>query len=294
MDKSIPEIKFKEEQQSIEFEIFDNFELLFRNSLSRHNLFQPHRINFYAILYIIKGEGQHYIDFKSYNYQRGTIIFISKEQVHRFVKNPDRQAFFIIFTEGFLERSSMGSALMQKLSLYNYHFHHPVLQLQDGQMHVFTELIRRSREEYKIFKDELTAEIMQSVLRIFLLMAERVRKSTNPNPVVGKYQTDFLQFHNLLQKHLLQERKVKFYADTMNISPKTLNRLCHEVVKQPVKSYINDMLILEIKRLLTNTSLSIKEIAFKSGFQEPTNFVKFFKKSVKLTPAGFRKQFQQG
>ncbi|MEL6923748.1 MAG: AraC family ligand binding domain-containing protein, partial [Bacteroidota bacterium] len=188
MSKSIPEINFSDEQQSIEFEIFDNFELLFRNSLSRLNLFRPHRINFYAILYIIKGEGQHFIDFKSYDYRRGTIIFISREQVHRFVRNPNREAFFIIFTERFLENSSMGSRLMQQLSLYNYHFHHPILRLREEQMGVFTELIRRAKEEYKIYKDELTAEIMQSVLKIFLLMAERVRKSGAQSQEILKHQ----------------------------------------------------------------------------------------------------------
>ena len=93
---TIPEVNFQD-QHAFEFEIFDNHELLFGDKLSRLNLFRPHRIRFYAILYIIEGIGHHFIDFKKYNYKKGTIIFISKEQVHRFVKNPDREAFFYYF-----------------------------------------------------------------------------------------------------------------------------------------------------------------------------------------------------
>ena len=182
---------------------------------------------------------------------------------------------------------------MQQLGLYNYHLYHPVIQLQEDQMDIFTQLIQRAKEEYKIHKDELTEEIMQSVLKIFLLMADRIRKTSTLNQKPVKYQNEFIQFQTLLQTHILEERKVKYYADALNMSSKKLNRICQEVVNQPAKSYINDMHILEIKRLLMNTSLSIKEIAFKSGFHEPTNFVKYFKKSANLTPLAFRNQFPQ-
>jgi len=42
--------------------------------------------------------------------------------------------------------------------------------------------------------------------------------------------------------------------------------------------------------LLSQTELSIKEIAFKLGFREPSHFNHFFKKQTNLTPALFRKE----
>jgi AraC-like DNA-binding protein len=61
-------------------------------------------------------------------------------------------------------------------------------------------------------------------------------------------------------------------------------------MNQPAKTYISEYLTLEIKRFLMNTNLSIKEIAYQTGFEDPTNFVKFFKKHSNRTPAEFRKQ----
>ncbi len=62
-------------------------------------------------------------------------------------------------------------------------------------------------------------------------------------------------------------------------------------MQQPAKLYIDQFLVLEIKRFLMNTALSIKEIAYRTGFEAPTNFVKFFKKFEGITPAAFRKQY---
>ena len=75
------------------------------------------------------------------------------------------------------------------------------------------------------------------------------------------------------------------------MSSKKLNRITQELMGKPVKTYMYDSLILEIKRLLMNTSLSIKEISYKIGFEDPTNFVKYFKKYTELTPIDFRKKY---
>jgi AraC-like DNA-binding protein len=49
-------------------------------------------------------------------------------------------------------------------------------------------------------------------------------------------------------------------------------------------------MIMESKNLLTYTSLTVSEIAFKLHFSEPTHFIRFFKKETGLTPADFRQQ----
>lgn len=290
--KQIPEISFPNRQRrGLGFEVISNFELLRDNIPTDHNPFRPHRIRFYSILFIREGEGWHFIDFKKYPYKKGSVIFISKEQVHAFRLNPKRQASFLSFTEEFLEKSSLGSSLMQQLSLYNYHLFQPVIQLDEQYFSFFSELIRRMEEEYGATEDFATEEVILSSLRILLCLSERIRKDHLETNDQSVYQEDFLTFQRLLNKNLLKNRQVQFYADQMDISTKKLNRITHQFFHKPAKSYINEQLILEMKRLLMNTALSVKEIAYHSGFEEPTNFVKFFKKHTDLTPAAFRKQF---
>ncbi len=181
---------------------------------------------------------------------------------------------------------------MQRLSLYNYHLYPPTIQLREAQMRIFTELVVNLKKEYDAPDDAFTEELLQSALKMFLIMAERIRQRKRKDQKMSKSQRNFLEFQQLLQQHLPFERKVKFYADAMSVSTKKLNRLTQEIMQQAAKNYINEMAVIEMKRLLMNTSLSIKEIAFKTGFEEPTNFVKYFKKISGLTPIAFRNQYQ--
>ncbi|MFT5801232.1 MAG: AraC family transcriptional activator of pobA [Nonlabens sp.] len=288
---SIPKINFlNRERKDYEFNIVSNKDLLVYNPPTDYSPFRPHRLNFYAVLFIMEGEGKHFIDFKEYSYQKGSVIFIAKDQVHAFEWNDQRKAYFMLFTESFLERSTLGSSMMQQLSLYNYHLHHPVMKLKKKQRVLFTELVMRMKEEYEAPDDWLTEEIILSSMKIFLALAERIRRKRLKEKPRSVFHEAFIDFQNLLQENVLKSRQVQFYADKMMMSTKKLNRITRDVMEKSAKDYINDFLILEMKRLLMNTSLSIKEISYRSGFEEPTNFVKYFKKLVGETPSGFRKR----
>lgn len=292
VEKHIPGVDLPNlHNKAFEFAIVSNREILDHNLPTTHDPFRPHRIRFYAILFILEGEGKHFVDFKSYDYKKGSIIFIAKDQVQAFQTNDEREAYFLLFTENFIERGSLSSNLMQELSLYNYHLYSPVINLEADQMNIFKSLVNRIKKEYDAPDDNLTEEIIQSSLKIFLGLSERVRKKNQSTLSVSKYQIEFNQFQNLLNKHLFNSRQVQFYANEMGMSTKKLNRITQELMNKPVKTYINDSLILEIKRFLMNTSLSIKEISYKTGFEDPTNFVKYFKKYTELTPIDFRKRY---
>ncbi|MEM0994337.1 MAG: helix-turn-helix transcriptional regulator [Bacteroidota bacterium] len=276
--------------KSFGFRIARNKEILLNEALD-HDPFRPHRIRFYAILFVLKGEGIHYIDFKQYPYRANSIIFISREQVHAFERNMEREAFFLLFSEEFLVRDNAHSNLMQELSLYNYHLYPPVIQLAPEQVDVFELLATRMLVEFNRPDDLLTAEIMHASLRIFLCLAERIRKAHRDLNPKSKYQAAYTEFQKLLSQHILNNRSVQFYAKQLHISPKTLNRITKEMLGQTAKNYIDDFLIIEMKRLLINTSYSIKEIAYASGFEETTNFVKYFKKQTGMSPKVFRGQY---
>ncbi len=292
LDKFIPEVKFQNiHKKDLEFEIVSNWEVLIDDTPLKHNPFRPHRIRFYSMLFILEGEGNHYIDFKKYKYKRGSIVFISREQVHAFEKNLERDACFMVFTEKFLEKSSLGSSLMHHLTLYNYHLYPPVLQLEEEQIPIFQNLVTQISREYHSPDDELTEELIQSALKIFLLLAERIRRQYRTLEEKSVYHETFVAFQSLLYKHLLQEHQVQFYANELAISTKKLNRVTQHIFSQTAKAFINDQLIIEMKRLLMNTSYSIKEIAYLTGFEDPTNFVKYFKKDTGFTPTEFRKDY---
>ena len=75
----------------------------------------------------------------------------------------------------------------------------------------------------------------------------------------------------------------------MSVSYKHLNTIRKEISGFTAKQFIDNHVILEAKRYLATTDISIKELTYDMGFDEPTNFVKFFSKHTQMTPAVFKK-----
>lgn len=94
----------------------------------------------------------------------------------------------------------------------------------------------------------------------------------------------------MLEKEYVNTRNSKIYASKLFISYKFLNDVVKKLTGKTVKAFIEGFVTTEIKRYLVSTSLSVKEISYKTGFQEPVNMVKFFKKNTKITPLKFRQQ----
>jgi AraC-like DNA-binding protein len=287
--KEIPKIRFKESKgHSIAFEIMP-FSGIFQQPHPDHEPDQPHRLNFYAIIFIMAGnKGIHYIDFKEHHYKKGSLIFISKEQVHAFKSLKNNDGYLILFTENFLAKYMVSADWVFLQQLFNYQLYHPVVATAEKQFLEFKALSEKIYHEQMHAPDFAKERILHSYLNIFLLKSERLRKDTSTY-MEAAYHQEFLKFQHLLQKDLFKSRSVKYYADQLNMSSKKLNMITQETVNLPAKTYIISSLVLEIKRMLLNSTLTINEVGYKTGFDEPTNFVKFVKKYTQMTPAELRK-----
>jgi AraC-like DNA-binding protein len=98
----------------------------------------------------------------------------------------------------------------------------------------------------------------------------------------------FSRFKNMVTEYHTQSRNAQDYASRLGVSYKHLSTICKYATGDTPKSFIDDYLILEIKRQLSISDLSIKELTYHFNFDEPTNFLKFFKKHTGLTPSRFR------
>jgi YesN/AraC family two-component response regulator len=96
----------------------------------------------------------------------------------------------------------------------------------------------------------------------------------------------------LIDRHFNTESSVHFYADRLNITANYLNILSQRYLKVPAGDVIKERTILEAKRLLTSTDLSIKEIAYQLGFNDNTYFSKVFKKYAGKTPGDFKESYK--
>jgi AraC-like DNA-binding protein len=98
------------------------------------------------------------------------------------------------------------------------------------------------------------------------------------------------QYKNSLSQHIYEKQSVSEYASLLAVTPDYLNKCVKATTSKSAHDLLGDMLIMEAKALLRQTSLSISEIAFKIGKEDPSDFTRFFKSKTGVNPTQYRQQ----
>lgn len=281
----VPNISFQPQRgdRSVGCELLDLEELLRQRAWpSDHNPFQPHRVNFFAVLLIETGTVAHEVDFQPVSVKAGECLLISKGQVHAFAREATYQGKLLIFTETFLDRHMAAASLGEVHRLFNHFV--GTNRFSSSDLDAVLQLLE---QELKGGQPAIPG-VLGGLMSVLLLKLAAKKEAGDAGTVEPGIQQTFLRFRNLLLKHLTLSRDASFYAESLGISYKQLNKVCKQAVNETAKAFIHRVVILEAKRQLVSTSLSVKEIAYQLGFDEPTNFVKYFRQHVGHTPRKFR------
>ena len=288
---SIPNVRFKKTGSGYEFEVLKLADLFAQKDRLPIDLEQPHRVQFHNLFFITSGEGTHHIDFVPYRFRPGTLLFLAPGQVHSFDIQSGAEGYAVLFTTRFLEEKLIHSDIPSFSRLYNYHLHEPTLQPHETDCEEFHILFNEIAREYERRSHFGAEEILRLLLKVLLLKLERFKRTAVESRINTELLDRFHQFRDCLGKHCQQTRKVVAYAAMLKISSKHLNTICKSVAGTTAKQCIDDFLILEVRRVLATSAGSVQELAYDFGFDEPTNFVKYFKKHTGQTPAQFRALF---
>jgi AraC-like DNA-binding protein len=159
-----------------------------------------------------------------------------------------------------------------------------------------------SADIYSIF-EEIKKEIIQDDIRleemVRVLLKQIIIKSTrfwkrqqDMHQVTIQHEAGFAKYFNrLVENNFLIHHDVASYASMLNITAKALNKRVSKHSRSTPNDIIKKRIILEAKRLLVHTTLTVKEIAYKLGYEDPSYFIRFFSKQVQLAPQSFRQNF---
>lgn len=270
----------------LEFEITDIQELYHQCTDA---LVKPHRTNFYHILWIQKGTNTHNIDFTPIELKPNSLLFINKNSVQAFDKNNQLEGKAIFFTDSFFCKSEKDNNYLISNYLFNNPYSISQIILEDNVASHMTMLFKLIEIEFQKGKDDFQSDILKMHLHSILLLSEREQNKQNLHNSKKNTDNDIvMQYKKNVEKYFRTLKKVSAYSSQMGISEKKLNQATTTILDKSPKEIINDRIILEAKRLLVYTSSNIKEISYYLGFEEPTNFIKFFKKYSYTTPIAFR------
>lgn len=247
---------------------------------------EPHRHDYYHIMYVKNGVGEHIIDFKTYEIIPNSIFFVSPGQVHSLEINSDAEGYVISFNSDFY---LLNDSLEKLLDFPFFHSlsNVPVVYLPENSTKV-QDVWEELYEEYTTDSKDKN-NILRALLEVLLIRTSRMYIQ----PLKDKEEPTYLTYQlrkleTLIDTHYKEYRVLSDYASLMHVSPVHLNSLCKKGLNKTVKNLIHERLLIEAKRLLLFTNNSISEIAFELGFTDKSYFMRFFKKQTSYTADSYR------
>lgn len=248
---------------------------------------KPHRHTFYQVLYVKKGSGIHTIDFQELEIVAPVIYFLSPGQVHDLAfKNENIEGILINFDEYFFNSFLSKINYIDDFPFFNkngeiYSFDVTILPNEIDE--IFSKIVYEFTDKKDFFQDAIRLLLLELFVQVNRFQEKKISEKQYSNQ-----QNIISNFEHLLEHNFQKEHYPKFYAERLAITPNYLNLVCKNYLGKTAGEMIRQCIVLETKRLLINSQLSISQISFELHFEDNSYFTKFFKQNTGLTPFQFR------
>ncbi|WP_282354818.1 AraC family transcriptional regulator [Pontibacterium granulatum] len=249
----------------------------------------PERVELYLLLMVTSGDMIHTLDFVDYTLPQGSLVVVRPGQVQQWHPTPEVEAQIVLVDPTALPFDAAVSHTreLELLTLFDWQ---PQTQLGDELRTNLEQIIGRLESDIAGFDGSeleislIRHELLALLFRLACFQHDLVQSQTKRTVGYEKYK----MFIELLEQHYRVEHALQFYAKRLGYATSTLSRACLEIEGYSAKVVIDHRIALEGKRMLAHSGASVAEIAHYLGFSEATNFIKFFKRNVNLTPTEFR------
>ena len=250
----------------------------------------PHVHTFYEILWFQGGSGSHFVDFQEYPVRPGTIFFLTPGQVHHFDGSNAYKGLAIKLCTDFMQSRGYDSDLFVKYDMFHTFDTTPYYMIDDETAGQLQPLVDSMEAELRSGRGIGHVDMLRSLLMIFMIKVHRYGRKEGELRLDGLKPAHrlFVQFRQMLEKDFATKHTVQEYADALNVAVRTLNKCVNECSGRSPLAFITERIMLEAKRQVRYSNLMIKEIAYSLGYDDPSYFVKLFKRQTGMLPSDFR------
>lgn len=247
----------------------------------------PQRVDFHHLLLVQEGRTRHMIDFVEHELRPGSVLLVRPGQVQQWrLKQGVQGQLVLISSEALAPSVARHDVDMRLLALGEWP---PVSRPSPG---VFVEAVadvsRLAADVARFGGTGVEAAIVRHELLTLLLRLARELRGAGRGAKTSREAEIHALFVKELEAGYTRRLSVLDYARRLGFSESTLSRACVAAAGRTAKEVIDDRVTLEAKRLLVHSQGTAAQIGHQLGFTEPTNFLKFFKRTAGCTPMDFR------
>ena len=252
---------------------------------------EPTRLNFILMALCRRGQAQYSIDTHKRLVRPGDLMFVSERHIlDSYHASEDFECLCIMLSTQFYHSFVQNVNNVSSLLLFS--MKNPVVTLTPKENQVYDRYFYTIREKMADATHHYRTELVKSLLlSMFYDMSNviwRIEQQEQKAP--SRQDALFAGFIRLLEKNFRTERRVSWYAEQLNITPKYLSEVVKMVSKRTPNDWIDSYVVLELRVMLKNSSKTIKEITDELNFPNQSFLGKYFKEHVGVSPSEFRKK----
>ena len=250
---------------TVPIEVFPLAELIDRRG--GDELTSNQRLQFELVVLCTAGRGRHEVDFETIDLEPGRIVHVRPGQVSRWILTPRYDAQLFLLRPSGRPITAGGTRVIEPGS---------------GRSHDLDELAAMVARTDR--SDPLSARSLEAIRELVLALVE-------PEPAPrhhGDPRFDIYDsFEQLLNAADPPPRTVAACARQLGCSTRTLSRACQAMAGSAPKTLLDEAIALEAQRRLSLSSASVSDVADTLGFNELSNFSRFFQRITGQSPSAF-------
>ncbi|KIO75876.1 hypothetical protein TH53_18365 [Pedobacter lusitanus] len=248
-----------------------------------------HRDDHYILILQEYGNSMINIDFRNIHIRGIAVFFILPGQVHHIPEADHSGGWFMAIDSALIDKSY--HQVFEELAL-----HQQVMSIsaeKSAQLIKCAELLLSMFDDMD--KPSVPATIIHSLASAYVGMFADLYKCSAPEKDKQNLRPEMItsEFRKLVGRQFKTVKNPSQYADALSLSLSYLNEVVKAVTGSPVSQWIHYEVVLEAKRMLYYSDLSVKQIAFALGYDDHAYFSRLFTKVSGTSPIQFRKSYRE-
>ena len=246
----------------------------------------PHRHDYHELLWTREGTGRHQIDGEPSPVEPSTLTLIARGQVHVFERARDLSGAVVRFGDELLPGD--GGAARAEAGWLLRGRRARTVHVPPGEVVRLEAAIEALHAETRRTPDARTPDLQRHLLSVLLLWVERWHDAPGHPPADDGDERLRRRFAAVLERDFARHHDARHYADALGVPPQALARALGRTTGRATKEHVTDRRMLEAARLLRFTDLTVGEVAFRAGFDDPLYFSRAFRRRFGEAPGAYR------
>src|SRR6187402_348104 len=249
---------------------------------SQQKLLQPRRLTSYFIVLIDSGSITYKLDLQDIAISDGDLLFAMPNQIFVPPAKTDNLKYFkVLFDENTL------ALLPQRFSFLVNPLNSQTIALDMAARERVRKVFEILNQILYTDKPLTDSEIILAYLNLLLSELNSAYFKNEPGDIVNTNLSKFVEFKLMVETQLTEQPSINTIAEKLALTTNSLYRLVKEYSGTSPKDFFTNRLMMEAQRKLRYSNLSVKELAYELGFNDPDYFSRLFKKSTGKSVSDF-------